>query len=184
MSTTVGEYLASLPDEVIRRAYEGLSFNADGDVSAAACLQLAARLQGVNLVISGRTLGRHRSTRGMVNHKSPRGARSAELPAPERPQTVAQPELPHVHEEGSERAGWAAVKKLDKILEGQTRVERLLEEIRDVLKAGAGLAGLDALADRAVERFGANTASTTERLGGTLSGGFSGRVPECKGGAA
>ncbi len=123
------DYLRSLDTETIRRAYEraGEGFTRKGDAAAAQALEAFAALGGLEVQINPTTLGRERSSRGIVAFKSPRGAAASDTP----PAVVAQPELPGVHDDGAARAGWATERKVSRAVE-------LLEEIRTMLAGAIG----------------------------------------------
>jgi len=77
------EYLSSLGSDAIARAYQvaKASYNAAGDEAAALLLQQQAALAGLEVRITGPTLGRFRSTVGLVDRHSPRST-PAPSPAP------------------------------------------------------------------------------------------------------
>jgi hypothetical protein len=77
------DYLRSLDTEVIFRAYPAQLFNAETDKAAAMELMTHARLSGVAVVIPPASLGRHRSTIGLVAHRSPRGKAEVHPALPE-----------------------------------------------------------------------------------------------------
>lgn len=72
------DYLKTLSDDQLREAYRcaGAGFTKAGDDLAANLLSSFAALAGYSIDLKGSTLGRERSTRGIVAKHSPRGGQA------------------------------------------------------------------------------------------------------------
>ncbi len=138
-----------------------LHFDASGDSEAARVIEGMAAASGEAIRLTGKTLGRYRSSVGAVERKI-RRPEAKEEPLP------LQGELLEAvpSGDGAERAAWASEAKLRKMLDGQARIEGLLTEIKNLLASMAGRAvieagkkGLDDLArlgSEAVRIYGSN----------------------------
>jgi hypothetical protein len=116
------DYLYEKGRDFLERAYRlhaGGRYSHDSDGIVAEKLSPFAVMDGVETRLTADTLGKARSRFGLVSKKSPRPSVVPARPASNAPQSmqellaavVSQPELPHVHEDGAERAGWAMVKQ-------------------------------------------------------------------------